>query len=433
MRTLKILLVYPRPEVIKNWRFGYSLSLLRLAAVLKNAGHIIKYIDFCESTIEDDFFLSEAGKAEIIIIELDSFPLKRSSNAEHGLILAKLIKNYCENKFIIMMGNDCILEPGQRPFSDYIFDTEPEWRITHVIESYIQNKVIPVFNADLEEKLDILPFPDRSIVSEFAAHGGSINHKPNLAKSTLIQTSRGCLNTCSFCQRKGWFSKYREHSVEYTLREFALLSSEGFQNVWIADDNFSFHIDRAKRILTELRRENDAKNMKLSLSSWVHIDEYFLDAAAAAGVSIISFGVETTNPAIMHFYKKKIEIAHVDKIIRYADNIGIYTVGNFIIGAPMETESSIKSTLQFAMEVPFDEVNVKILDYMAGSDLYSGLPASLKRGKKHLFACKENGLNDFYLSQLRNIISIFNKDFSERRADKICKKIEKYGPPYHVL
>lgn len=433
MTPLNILLIYPRPDVIKNWRFGYSLSLLRIAAILRKEGHFIKYIDFSEREIKDVVLLRQVEISDAIIIELDAFPLKRSSNIQHGHAIAALIKKHFPEKIIITFGYDCILDPGQRPYSDYTFNTEPEWQISKVINALVNKKAVPTIESTLNENLDILPFPDRSIVSSFASHGGSIINHPNLAKSTLIQTSRGCLNTCTFCQRKGWFSKYREHSVEYVLSEFASLRKEGFKNVWVTDDNFTFRIERAKTILEKLKQQNQSQDMKISLSSWVHIDESFLDIAAEAGVSIISFGIETTNPTIMKYYKKNINLAHIKKIIMHADSIGIYTVGNFIIGAPMETENSIRDTLQFAIDVPFDEVNVKILDYMLGSDLYDSLPESLRRGKKHVFACKENGLNNFYLPYLRNIITVFNEKFRQNRVHKIRKKIEKYGPPYHML
>jgi len=86
--------------------------------------------------------------------------------------------------------------------------------------------------------------------------------------------------------------------------------------------------------------------------------------------------------------------------------IGLFTVGNFIIGAPMETIETINETFSFIKSCSFDKVNIKTLDYMMGSELYSKINCDLKKESTHIFACKENGLNNFYLQE---IIDIKNK------------------------
>lgn len=48
-------------------------------------------------------------------------------------------------------------------------------------------------------------------------------------------------------------------------------------------------------------------------------------------------------------------------IIRYANSLGIFTVGNFIIGAPMESESTITETFDLIKECEFDQINIKTL------------------------------------------------------------------------
>ena len=173
--------------------------------------------------------------------------------------------------------------------------------------------------------------------------------------------------------------------------------------------------------------------MKISCSSWTKIDEEFLDIAKSANVSIISFGIESANIEILKFYNKKIDLKEVNKLISYADKIGLYTVGNFIIGSPMETKQTIENTFKYALQTPFDQVNLKILDYMAGSELFENLPAEQRGDRRHIFACKENGLNNFSINEIKEQITLFKQYFSINRREKLKNKVKKCGQPYKII
>jgi radical SAM superfamily enzyme YgiQ (UPF0313 family) len=452
-----ILLVYPAPDEFKERRFGFSLGLLYLASILKKAGHhIIKYLDYSIEVFNLEKFYTTAYKAEAVIFELDSFPLKRAINIRHGENLVReMIKRYGSGakrtKKIILFGNDIVLVKsfcgrsrgavfskraplaagGKEPEFDYALAGSYSNNIDTVVKSLITG--VPVPELQPLNDIDQLPFPDRSLLTAYAEQGGAVDHDPNLQKSTLIRTSTGCLNNCIFCQRKAWYQMYRVHSIPYVLREFSQLKEHQYRNIWIIDDNFTFDLKRAKSLLNELSVRDLTGGMKIALSSWTRIDEEFLETAKNAHISIISFGVETANREIQQFYRKRIELVRFRDLIRYADQIGLYTVGNFIIGAPMETDSTIKETFDYILDTSFDRVNLKILDYMAGSELYENLPPEKRSTSRHIFACKENGLNDFPLKVLKDKINGFKIEFQRLRERRLKEKMSQYGPPYYLL
>jgi len=87
-----ILLVYPAPEEFKERRFGFSLDLLYIASLLKQAGHkIVNYLDYSIDSFEPDKFRQNVDKADVVILEFDTFPLKRAMNIPHGQQLVDLI------------------------------------------------------------------------------------------------------------------------------------------------------------------------------------------------------------------------------------------------------------------------------------------------------------------------------------------------------
>lgn len=427
-----ILLIYPKPEEIKNWRFGFSLQLLYIAAILRNAGHtIIDYLDFSVCSYSWEELTDKLLKTDNVFIELDSFTLKRSTNENHALELSRSIKSGFPDVKLFACGHGSILGGEEIPGFDYTFLSEPENSVVKVVESF-QNGNFERDDSLYIENIDALPFPARDLLSGFTEHGGSIQSKPSLAKSTVIQTSRGCMNSCSFCQRKGWTKRFRPHSVEYVINEFKYLREKGYANIWVADDNFSFDINRAKNILNGLIENKISENMNIALSSWVRIDREFLDLAKAANVKTISYGIESANMDILEFYNKSIDLDRTRELITYADSIGLYSVGNFIIGAPMETEKSIQQTAEYIKNTPFDQINVKILDYMPGSDLYASLSDEIRNTQKHLFASKESGLSIFSLEELRSFCGKINLDFKRGRSSMLKSKMEKWGPPYSL-
>ena len=243
--------------------------------------------------------------------------------------------------------------------------------------------------------LDDLPYPDRVLIETEPYY-----HRHN--DCTLIQTSRGCLNSCTFCQRQGWQNVHEEHSLEYAINEFKLLGQHKYKNIWIVDENFTYNLDRAKRILENLSKHKITCNMKIAISSWTHIDDEFLQIAHDANVSIISMGIESANADSLRFYKKDIDLNYVKHLVDKANEIGIFMVGNFIIGAPNETINDIKNTFSFIEDLRLDQVNIKILDYMSGSQLYEQLDQRIY-SNNHYFSCAENNLSDISLQTLKNM------------------------------
>ena len=428
----KILLIYPRPEKLKSWRFGFSLNLLYLASFLKSAGHAITgFLDYSVEEVKSHELTENVHSSDVVIVEIDSFPLKRTTNILHAESLIQSIRSQAPSIKIIAFGYDLVLFPREIAGADFTYSFAPENSIAQIVDSLITGTLDK--NTICEEPLtdlDLLPFPDRNIVSDFAEHGGSLIHKANLAKSTLIQTSRGCLNTCSFCQRKGWQNRYLTHSVEYVIREFEEIKRNNYINIWICDDNFTFNLSRAKQILRQLAQKKISDKMKISLSSWTNIDFEFLDLAKTANVSIISYGIESADQEILKFYRKPVDLVKTKELIEYANRIGLFSVGNFMFGAPMETESSISRTFEYISNVPFDDVNLKILTYMVGADLYATLQQDIKRdNKRYVLACQENGLNQFSLEELILKLTQFRDDY-HRSIYKNQQPRYFYNPPY---
>lgn len=415
-----VMLIYPRPDIAKGPRFGFSYDLLTIATILYNEGYSIFLKDFSCEHYSADSFSAEilANKIDLVLIEFDSFALKRSENYEHGLMLVETIKRINKQAAVIAYGHHCCISKKDIPKADCTIKENSFNSIFEAInETYLSSKKIPYISD-----FDSMPVIRRTLLNQ-------IEHYRQNSRSTLIQTAAGCENTCVFCQRKGWQKKYQAHSDKYVLAEFRLLQEQGFVNIWITDENFTFILSRAKQILRLLIQDEVTRKMKISISSWANIDGEFLELAKLANIKAISFGVESGNQEILDFYRKNINLAKTKSIVRHANELGIFTIGNFILGAPIESNATIEETFRFIKECEFDQVNIKTLDYMMGSELYKSVE-SKAQGRSHIFACAENGINGFGLQEISDIKNRFLSGYYAEGEERLNRKIREFGTPY---
>ncbi len=412
---MNILVVYPQPDKSKKPRFGFSYEMLTISTILAKY-HNVHIKDFsCESFDSFDFVdYIRREDIDLALVECDSYALKRSQNIFHAAKIIDILNKYTTT---IAYGNYCYITKRNFGNAKYTITENEINNIIDYINQFEKDNIVPYVKA-----YDEIPYINRDMLLK-------ISYYQENKRNTLLQTSKGCENTCIFCQRKGWQSCYLPHSYDYVLGEIKEIRRKGYQNVWVTDENFTFNLSRAKGLLDKIIQSNLHENFRFFISSWANIDEEFLDLAKRCNVKIISFGIESGNKEILQFYRKNINISKVPGIIQYANSIGIFTVGNFIIGAPMETGETINETFELIKKCEFDQINIKNLDYMIGSTLYETLNDELKT-EDHLFASFENGLNNFKLDDIKKIKDTFLSEYYQLHRLNFEKKIRIYGTPF---
>lgn len=412
---MNILIVYPQPDKQKNPRFGFSYDMMIIATLLSSRHNVIIRDYSCEKYNKSSFLEEvEINQIQLAFVECDSFALKRSQNIIHA---KEIIDSLKDKATTIAYGNYCYITKKQFSNAVQTITVNDINQIIGCVNTIDRSQIIPIIN-----EYDDIPHIDRRLLQNIPFY--SLNRQ-----NTLLQTAKGCENTCVFCQRKGWQSCYMSHSDNYVLDEIRKIKDENYCNVWITDENFTFNLTRAKRLLKKMCDEHLVDGTKFFISSWANIDEEFLDIASKSNVRIISFGIESANKNILKFYQKNIDIDHVPSLIKYANKKGIFTVGNFIIGAPMESKETLDETFSLIEKCEFDQINIKNLDYMIGSLLYDTLDDSLKNSD-HVFACAENGLNTFPLDEIIKIKRGFQKKYYKDHQEHLRDKIEKFGTPF---
>jgi radical SAM superfamily enzyme YgiQ (UPF0313 family) len=77
------------------------------------------------------------------------------------------------------------------------------------------------------------------------------------------------------------------------------------------------------------------------------VDRELLTAMKKAGLTRISYGIESGNPEVLKAINKAETLELIEDIFKITQEVGIVTRGTFMIGNPFETRETIKDTFRF--------------------------------------------------------------------------------------
>jgi anaerobic magnesium-protoporphyrin IX monomethyl ester cyclase len=195
------------------------------------------------------------------------------------------------------------------------------------------------------QNLDELPWPARHLLPI-----GKYEQKlPFLdVRAALVMSSRGCPVRCSFCSTSVmWGRRSRCRSPQNVVDEIEFLMAEyGVQGVWFFDDTLTLKRAHINGLIDEIQRRGLEFPWYCEVRANT-VDYELLKRMREAGCYYISFGVESASPRILKVINKGITLEQVQNLIRWAEDLSMYTKAFFILGLPEETYHEGLQTVQF--------------------------------------------------------------------------------------
>lgn len=254
---------------------------------------------------------------------------------------------------------------AEHPFVDGFFLDEPECLLPALLADLSAGRGPAdwrapglLFNTPAGPRrtgdLDKLPAPDELprpayhlLPSLQPYHTGVMD-----APFTVVQTSRGCPYTCSFCS----FGKlpWRTRKVEEVLAELQWLKADfGVQRILFFDDVLTLDMKRTERMMRGM--------IELGLNmEWVcctranNVTLELLRLMKQAGCKEIAFGIESGSDAVLADTTKGVSKDQIRQAARWCHEVGILFYGLAIIGLPGEDERSVQDSIDFINEIePF--------------------------------------------------------------------------------
>ncbi len=320
------------------------------------------------------------SKAEVFGISSNFTPY-------HGeaLEIARIIKELDPKRIVVMGGSHVSGDPEgtlQSPFVDYVILGEGEIRFPLLLEHI--EKGVPDVAEDMDgmgyrshrkvrihplftfiQDLDSLPYPARDLLD-------LDRYRIKKRRSTVIITSRGCPHGCAYCSvHLVMGNSFRARKPEEIVREMMeCYERHGIEAFNIEDDNFTFDLNRAKRLMKLILESFGEGRLNLSAMNGVSfnsLDEELLKLMKKAGFHTLNLSYVSVDPELREKMRRPRPIVEFDKILESIERVGLNVIAYAILGMPGQTIEEMVDTLT-------DLMGRKVL---IGPSLYYPTPKTL--------------------------------------------------------
>ena len=227
---------------------------------------------------------------------------------------------------------------------------------------------------NLDEELpyvswDLLP------MDKYRAHNWHCfpEHAQKREPYAVLYTSLGCPFKCNFCCINAIFggTGIRYRSPEKVIEEIdVLVNRYGVKNIKIIDEMFVFnekHVSKICDLIIE-------RGYKLNIWAYARINtvnERLLRKLKEAGFTWLAYGIESGNDRVLKSVTKGITVEKTKEVIKLTRDIVINVIGNYIVGLPEDDLVSMQDTLNLAMELNCEFMNLYCATAYPGSPLYT--------------------------------------------------------------
>jgi len=192
-------------------------------------------------------------------------------------------------------------------------------------------------------------------------------------------TSRGCPALCTFClwpqtmSGHPWRTRGIPNVVEEVKR--CLEYFPNAKEIFFDDDTFPWAKDRTIEICKAFK----PLKFTWSCNSRVTAGYETLKAMKEAGCRLLIVGFESGDPEILKNIKKGATVEQARAFMKNCKKLGLVVHGDFQVGHPGETPETIERTIQFAMELDPETIQVSMSHPYPGTEFDAYL-------KKHNYA-----------------------------------------------
>ncbi|CAD6490350.1 MAG: Ribosomal protein S12 methylthiotransferase RimO [Candidatus Argoarchaeum ethanivorans] len=199
---------------------------------------------------------------------------------------------------------------------------------------------------------------------------GDIARQNVRGANVYIETHRGCLGNCDFCQVPGFFGQnIRSRDQEDILAEVKAFKKAGAQKIAVSGGTgslYGYDKEELSHSLIELLKDiseiTGPKNLSVPDMRVDYVSEEVLEAIRRYTMGWVFFGIESGSNRILKQMHKGISIEKAMDAVEYTRSQGVHVAGSFIVGHPSETEKDYELTRDFVEDAMLEDVFVSIIE-----------------------------------------------------------------------
>ena len=378
------------PAVTKSGTLYYPMWLAYAAAYTEKGGHTVHLLDAPAADLSEPetFSMAATFDPSLVIVETSTPSIYNDVN------FCERLKEHLQQQgrtvFILLVGTHVSALPEEslrlNSAVDAVAQGEFDCTVKELADALENDKNIEDvqglwLNRDQEvqhtgqgkrlENLDELPFVS-SMYKRFLDPRHYFN--PNaLFPMVTITTSRGCPHRCFFCVYPQTMTghRLRNRSVENVVdeMEYIVQNFPHVKSIFFEDDTFPAQKKRCKAICEEIIQRKI--QISWTANARVDLDLETMALMKKAGCRCLCVGFESGNQALLDTMKKGATLAQSERFMQDARKVGMVIHGCFMVGLPGETRETMQQTLDFAIKLRPDAIQMYPVMVYPGTEAYA--------------------------------------------------------------
>jgi radical SAM superfamily enzyme YgiQ (UPF0313 family) len=217
-----------------------------------------------------------------------------------------------------------------------------------------------IYNAYPLPSLEKIPYPRFDL----------LNEKNYLPWARLVNATRGCYQTCSFCSCTAyWEATYRTRPVEDVIRE---IEQTDRPIIAFVDDDMSGYPQYVRQLFKAMipLGKKWVTQTRITLLK----DPELLELAAASGCIGVFVGLESVSQSTLrNIQKYQNNVLQYRDLIENAHRHGVCVEGGFVFGFDDDTLDTFEHTLKYILESNLDSININVLHPIPGTPIFTQL------------------------------------------------------------
>jgi B12-binding domain/radical SAM domain protein len=296
--------------------------------------------------------------------------------------LGKYFKGVNENTIIIVGGpvSQCPELVFRYLDCDAVVIGEGEVPSDMLVQGYKLNEIDGIAYKENDEIIINPPKDPPSIVNRSLPKiPQDIGKQDIRGANVYIETHRGCIFNCAFCQVHSFFGrKIRSRSIDNIVEEVEAFKIAGARRIAISGGTSSLYgYEGDKRInsaafielLEKISQKMGKNNLSVPDIRVDMINEEILDAIRRYTIGWVFLGIESGSERILRLMKKGLKVKDIISGVEMAKETGIKVAGSFIVGYPSEEEEDYEMTRDLVEDLLLDDCFVSIAEPIPGTEL----------------------------------------------------------------
>ncbi len=378
---MKVLFIYT--DIFTNQYFHFQYGIGSNSSVLKQGDHSISLLYLSQEISREELTRRVKGlRPDLIGFSTGTHQWRFAREFSRWLKESFNIPIICGGIHPTLAPEEAISEPG----IDMICRGEGEYALLELADkmeagediSRIQNLWIKSPEGEIIRNplrppildLDSLPFPDRDIYDyEHLLKENAYEH--------MVMASRGCPYQCSYCCSpavnqlySGKGSPVRMRSPQNVIKELTMLQNRfRVDSLFFTDEIFTLN----HHWLSEFCQLYQSK-FTIPFKAYARVEtvnKEVFKLLKEAGCFMVLIGVESGNEEIRRkIMNRKMKNEDIIRVFQMADEIGLKTWSDNLLGVPGETRETIQETIDLTLKISPDHIQNSIFFPYPGTELY---------------------------------------------------------------